>query len=335
MAYAILTRPFDGRYDATMTTTVEQPATRSMRMRKIGGYGAAIAVTPYLVIKIAWTLGLFLPTEKMGQANWRAINATTAVLTLVGILLGIAFVKPWGERLPAWLIALPVWVATGLLVPMLFLVPILGPAAMARDKEIGVSNDTWAYEQVFVMVSLFGIGLGLPFALAGYAKARWPEALGGPLDCGDQPGHTRSLQVPLARMVAFGCALLAITKVYWAVGGTAGLDQSRLGDRDLWWHLLTLSTGVWALIGAWGTLALVSRRGARRFLLPMAGAWVSSGMLFAYSLFFAMRADSEDSPEHPLARVLTTQAAVVLGVLMGMLVLLVLHDRRRAFHASR
>ncbi|MEC3976387.1 hypothetical protein [Amycolatopsis sp. H20-H5] len=317
-----------------MTTTLAPAKTRPALLRKIGGYGAAISVTPYLVIKIAWTFGLFLPTEQMGQANWRAINATTALLTLVGIMLALAFSRPWGERLPAWLVTLPVWVGTGLLVPMLFLVPILGPAAVVRDKQAGASTDTWAYEQVFVIVSLVGIGIGLPLALAGYARVRWPEALSGPLDRGTPPGDTRELQVPLASLTAVGCVLLGVTKVFWTLGGTIGLDPSRLGSRDLWWRLLSLSTGLWALAGAWGLLTLVARRGSRRFLPPMALAWVSSGMLFAYNLFFAMRADSQASPEHPLARVLTTDAGIVLGVLMAMLILLVLHDRRRATHAE-
>jgi hypothetical protein len=298
-------------------------------MRKVGGYGAAIAVTPYLLIKIFWTFGLFTPTVEMGNLNWRLINATTAVLALIGILLAMAFSRPWGERLPAWLVALPVWVGTGLLVPMLFLMPVLGPAAVLRDKAAGAAP-TWAYEQIFVIVSLVGIGLGLPIALAGYAKARWPEALTGPIDCGERPGHTRPLQVPLARLTAVGCVLLGLTKVFWAAGGTAGIDPARLGGRDLWWHLLSLSTGVWSLAGAWGILVLTSRRGSKRFLPPMAAAWISSGMLFAYDLFSAMRTDSQASPEYPLARVLSTEAAIVLGVMMVMIILLVLHDRRHA-----
>jgi hypothetical protein len=123
--------------------------------------------------------------------------------------------------------------------------------------------------------------------------------------------------------------------VYWAAGGTAGIDPARLGGRDIWWHLLSLSTGVWSFAGAWGILALTSRRGSKRFLPPMAAAWVSSGMLFAYNLFSAMRADSSASPEYPLARVLTTEAGIVLGVMMVMIILLVLHDRRGAIPDER
>jgi hypothetical protein len=185
-----------------------------------------------------------------------------------------------------------------------------------------------------VIVSLVGVGVGLPIAFTGYAKARWPEALGGPLDAGEPARHTRQLQLPLARIVAAGCVLLGIVKLFWALGGTIGIDPGRLEDRDLWWHLLTLSTGVWSLAGAWAILVLASRRGVKRFLFPMMVGWVSSGMLFAYNLFFTLRADSQASPEHPLARVLTTQAGIVLGLLMALVILLVVHDRRRALRGD-
>ncbi|WP_238590919.1 hypothetical protein [Paenibacillus beijingensis] len=295
-----------------------------------------MAVSPYLLIKIAWTFGLFMPTDQMGDLSWRTANAVTMVLAAGCILLAMAFCRPWGERLPSWLVALPVWVGTGLLVPMLLLAPILGPAAITRDMEAGTS-DFWVYEQIFVMVSLVGVGICLPIALAGYAKARWPEALGGPIDCGELPGHTRKLQITLARFVAGGCILLAIIKIFWATGGTLGIEPAMLDDRDIWWRLLSLSTGVWAFAGAWGLLVLTTRRGSRRFLPPMAAAWISSGMLFSYNLFNRLstsRPDAQPAPEYPLAQVLTTEAGTVLGVMMGMIILLVLHDRRRALRGE-
>ena len=309
------------------------PTSRSRMLRKLGGYGAAIAVTPYLLIKLAWTSGILLPDVRMAEPTWRAINATTVLLAIIGILLGLAFILPWGERLPAWLVLLPVWVGTGLLVPMVLLAPVLGPAAVARDQVAGAAP-TWFIEQLLVVVSLVGVGVGLPIAFAGYAKARWPQALGGPLDAGNAPGHTRQLQLPLARMVAVGCVLLGATKLYWTLGGTIGIDPGRLDDRDLWFHALTLSTGAWSLAGAWAILVLTSRRGARRFPFPMMLGWVSSGMLFAYNLFFSLRADAQASPESPLTRVLATQADIVLGLVMGLVILLVLHDRRRALRGA-
>ncbi|MFK7691407.1 hypothetical protein [Paenibacillus sp. HJGM_3] len=316
-----------------MTVSAQPQAPHWMKMSRIYGYSAAIAVTPYLLIKMAWTFGLFIPTEQMGDTSWRAINAATAVIAIIGILLALAFSRPWGTRLPAWLVAFPVWVGTGLLVPMLILAPVLGPAAMTRDKGAGAA-DVWVYEQLFVMVSLVGVGICLPIALAGYAKARWPEAFGGSLDYRELKGNTWQLQQTLARLVGAGCILLGIIKVFWAAGGTLGIDPARLDERDVWWHLLTLSIGAWSLAGAWGLLVLTSRNGSRSFLPPMASAWISSGMLFSYNLFSAIREDSQFSPEYTLLRVLTTEAGVVLSVIMGMILLLVLHDRRRALDSQ-
>ncbi|MFD8519468.1 hypothetical protein ACFV2D_05550 [Streptomyces capillispiralis] len=292
-------------------------------------------MTPYLLIKIVWTFGFFIPTEEMGGADWRAINAATAFLAAVGIVLAMAFSRPWGERLPAWLVALPVWVGTGLLVPMLLLAPVLGPAAMTRDQDAG-SPDFWIYEQILVMISLVGVGVGLPLALAGYARARWPEALGGPLTYDEPAGGTRELQVTLARLIAAGCVLLAGVKVFWAAGGTLGLESGQLERRDLWWHMLSLSTAAWALAGAWGILVLTARRGTRRFLPPMAAAWVSSGMLFSYSVYnlLTLTDMQQPSPELPIAGALARDVSAVLGVMMGMTLLLVLHDRRRALRTT-
>ncbi|MEK4978971.1 hypothetical protein [Bacillus sp. FSL K6-6540] len=298
------------------------------KMRRICGYGAAISVLPYLLIKIAWTLGFFIPTEQMGDVSWRAINAATVVLAMIGILLALAFSMPWGERLPAWLVAIPIWMGTGLLVPMLLLAPVLGPAAMTRDKEAGAA-DVWVYEQFFVMISLVGVGICLPLALAGYARTRWPEAFGTFFDYRDLPGNTLKLQQTLAKFVGVGCILLGTIKVFWAAGGTFGIDPARVDERDVWWHLLTFSTGAWSFAGAWGARVLTSDNESRRFLPPMATVWISSGMLFSYNLFSAIRTDSQFSPEYPLLRVLTTEAGMILGIIMVMIILLVLHDRRR------
>ncbi|CKE81224.1 Uncharacterised protein [Streptococcus pneumoniae] len=106
-----------------------------------------------------------------------------------------------------------IWVGTGLLAPMLLIAPFLGPAAMIRDQEAGAA-DFWVYEQIFVMISLFGIGVFLPLALAGYAMARWPEALSGTTDYKGLPGNTLQLQIILARIVAAGCILLGVIKVF-------------------------------------------------------------------------------------------------------------------------
>lgn len=212
---------------------------------------------------------------------------------------------------------------------MLLLAPVLGPAAMLRDQEAGAAG-VWALEQLFVMLSLVGVSICLPLAMAGYARSRWPEAFGNSMDYSQLPGNTLRLQQIMGRLVGIGCILLGMIKVFWAAGGTIGIDPARLEERDMWWHLLTLSTGAWSFAGAWGLIVLTSRSRSRRFVPRMAAVWVSSGMLFSYNLFSAIRTDSQLSPEHPVLRMLTTQAGIIFGIVMGMMLVLVLHDRRQA-----
>ena len=307
------------------------------KRRNYWGYASAIAVSPYLIIKIAWTFGIFMPTEQMGDSSWRTANAVTLVLALVGILLALAFSMEWGEKLPVWLVALPVWVGTGLLVPMVLLAPVLAPAAMMRDQQMG-SADIWILEQVLVMISLVGIGICLPFAVAGYVRKRWPEAILGPLYLESLPGNSQYLQISLARLIATGCVLLGVIKIYWSAGGTIGINPSLVDNRDVWWHLLSLSTGVWAFVGAWGVLVLTTRRGAKKFFPPMAAAWVSSGMLFSFNLFNQLsstRPDAQPVLESSMAHVITTELGSVLGVMMGFTVLMILQDRRSAMNREK
>jgi len=316
--------------------TVKKTISQLIKKRKIWGYSTAVAIMPYLFIKIAWTFGLFMPTEQMGDPSWRTANAITIVLAAVGILVAFAFSMRWGEKLPAWLVAFPVWVGTGLLIPMLLLAPVLSPAAIIRDQQAGAA-DVWIYEQIFVIVSLIGVGICLPFTLAGYTKMRWPEVFTGPIYIELLPGNSQKLQITLARLVSAGCILLGFIKVFWAAGGTIGINPAMLDNRDLWWHLLSLSTGVWAFVGSWGLWVLTTRRGSKSFFPPMAAAWISSGMLFSYNLFnrlSATRPDTQPALEYPLAHELTTELGSVLGVMMGMVILMVLHDRRRAMRSA-
>jgi hypothetical protein len=134
-----------------------------MMLRKLGGYGAATAATPYLLIKVAWIFGILLPDARMGEPARRAINATTALLALVGVLLGWRSAGPEASGCPpGWWCCRSGW----------------APACWCR----------WC---CWPGAGAGGSGRrsgGRRFAFWGYAKARWPEALAGPLDGGDAPG---------------------------------------------------------------------------------------------------------------------------------------------------
>lgn len=78
------------------------------------------ACTPYLVLKTLWVAGVAVGVYEADFLD-RAAGTTflTSLLDLCVVGLAILFVHPAGRRLPAWLLAGPTWVATGLLAPLI------------------------------------------------------------------------------------------------------------------------------------------------------------------------------------------------------------------------
>jgi hypothetical protein len=96
-------------------------------LQSIAGYGAIVCALPYLALKVIWLAGGTLGVADlvtMGATSMVVLNAITAGMDLVGIVLALAFSHPWGLRIPAWLLLPPVWVATGLLTTFVVGVPI-------------------------------------------------------------------------------------------------------------------------------------------------------------------------------------------------------------------
>jgi hypothetical protein len=307
-----------------MTATTRHTVHRSFRLRAVGGYTAAAAITPYLVIKILWTCGLLLPRPGMAAMEWRAINAATAVLAAAGVAVALSLVRPWGERLPAWTVIFPGWVGTGLLVPVVLVMPILGPAAISRDHTAG-GTQLWTVEQLLVVASFAGIGIGLPLAFAGYVRDRWPVVFSAPSHDDDPAGY-RPLLRTLARLAGVAAVAVGCWRLLWALGITIGTDPALAANRDLWWRMLNLSSGLWLLAGAWG-LYLMAVRGTGGWVATTL-TWVSSGTAFAFGLPF-LDLSAMNTPEYPLLHATLTQGGALIGLLMGLTGLLVLYGRSR------
>ena len=231
------------------------------RWERVGGlaaYGAALALTPYLVIKVSWVAGALagvLPTgDGMSTSAWVALNTATIVMSGVGIVVALALVRPWGLRLPARLLVAGSWIGAGFLVPLL-------PYAVVGLFDIE-GGDMPAWEGVLIQAGFVGMGLGLAVALPAYFRRRWPLAMTGRI--GD-----RTLHGPL---------------VGWSVAAAAGLAAI--------WTWAALDTGMmlgllfaaWALAAAAAVWSLVAGRPspAPRWV-AMTAAWLGSGSLFAWS----------------------------------------------------
>jgi hypothetical protein len=248
------------------------------------------ACVPYLCLKIAWLSGSTVGWNDAEAAKDSVLyvgNAVTMGMDVLAVLVACAFTFPWGRRVPAWLVLPPIWVATGLLVPIVLAVPLgtviqsLASAEPVTGTENGLHG--WVYGVVYTGFTLQGLGLAAAFVL--YARRRWPEVF--TVRTVDVPaGPARSLQLLLARGAVVPAAVCAAAHFFWAFGGTAGLPHDQAADRNAPQQVMDGVWGLLALGGAAGLLALAARaHRPARLVVPLAAAWVGAGVMFAWSLY--------------------------------------------------
>jgi hypothetical protein len=254
-----------------------------VQLGRVAGYAAFGAALVYVLLKVAWVAGSSFGISSMhgaSRADWVAANAATAALGIVGAIVALVTVRPWGMRVPLWLIAVPMWAGAGLLAPFLILIPAaavfeaagwwLPPAGAPGAAE--PTLQPWIF--VIVYSSLVVLGAGLAVALPAYAWARFGSAVRGTV-AQVPPGPTRPAQTPLAWLGAVLAAGLAIVRLSWAFGGAAGLHP---GSREIWLRLGDVVTAVQLVCAALGVLVLVHRWGGNRpFALPLIVTWLGAG----------------------------------------------------------
>ncbi|WP_436531658.1 hypothetical protein [Actinoplanes sp. HUAS TT8] len=297
------------------------------RTRAVFGYGAALALTPYVLIKIVWAggtlLGLVPRDEGVGVAGMVLLNTVTVGLGLAGIALALALVRPWGERIPAFPVLLFSWVGGG------FLIPMIPYAVVSSGTSGGGTSVMPAWEFVAIQGSFLGMAVGLAGALPLYLRARWPAAFAGRVD-----GRTPKSWSSTAKVALAGTVLVGIADLYWVAGGTAGLAHP--GARDLDWRLQTGNAALWSLTGAWCVWVIARGRSSVRLWIPVGLLWLVSGFHFAWSAwklpFVVLQMAGVDIDAQWPEQLGIVTAQFVLGVVTGlaMLMLVVREQRARA-----
>lgn len=142
----------------------------------------AIAGTlPYLGLKVLWLSGSrvgLLDPDFAHSAVMNVANTLTMLLDAVAVAMALAFVTTWGRRLPARLLLFPMWVGTGLLAPILVILPlqlVLGTPSSGAGEAAPIAD--WVYALVYASFAWQGLFLLIGFVL--YARSRWPEVLAG------------------------------------------------------------------------------------------------------------------------------------------------------------
>lgn len=263
-------------------TTLLPASTRPSRARLAICAAAIVACTPYALLKIAWIAGSSIgivdaqSADVIHSTEYRVGNALTLGLELgaVAVVLGLTFAR----RLPPLLVVGPIWIGTGLLAPLCVALPI-GLAAQAVVGGSPAPDDGGLHGWVFVLV-YGGFIVQAPLVIAAFALhlgARWRWVLG--LGAGDiAPGPTYPLQLLMARTGLVVAALVAAVQLLWAIdpgsfAAPAGFDTAAQ-------RTFLLVGGLFPLVGAMGTLALVRRPRAGSLLVPLAAAWAGSAAAF-------------------------------------------------------
>ncbi|WP_141577419.1 DUF3995 domain-containing protein [Actinomadura sp. WMMA1423] len=316
-----------------MTVSVHRTAARARAAH--GGPGplrlAVCAVTvaacvPYLAIKTAWLSGSTVGWNDAAAAKDSALyvgNAITLGMDAAAVLVAMAFASRWGRRIPAWAVLAPIWVAVGLLAPIVLAVPLgtLLQTLFSSEPLTGGDNalQGWVYGVVYTGFTVQGLGLLAGFVL--YARDRWPWVFTA--RTGEVPaGATRPLQVLLARGATVPAAAFAAVHFFWAFGGTAGLRQEAIDHRNLAQQSADGMWGLLALAGA-AALVLVVQRAERpgRFAVLLAAAWAGAAATFTWSLYGLLVTIARPAmlaSDSTAAADLTALTGLLAGLVMGL-----------------
>lgn len=316
------------------------------RLGTAAAWVAAICCLPYLILKAVWTVGapVGITDRSMLDSNgWVAANALMAVIQLAALVLVLALVRPWGRRVPVWLVLFPVWVGTGLLFQVsvgAVLVGLFSPALQASSASAG-GIQPWVYAMVYS--SFAGEGLALAIAFACHVRARWGSLLRertGEVLARPQPWVSSWAQDHLAAMaqaVAGLAVAVALVFGYWAAGGSFGLA----GSQPHPYLGLQASRVAGAVVAVVGLLGLAGGWGRQtRFWVPATLAWIGSGAVAAFDglnlvlnrLFFMFGLDATQPAWSLFDTALVIK--VVIGVLAAGVAALVLTGAAKNNHRA-
>jgi hypothetical protein len=286
---------------------------------------AIAACLPYLSLKLAWIAGshLGIPDGSPLLAHRLTMalaNGLTVLMDAAVVVLALLLTRPWGRRVPAWLLAVPMWLAVGLLSPIMVGFPLQlllhggrGGGGSTADKPF---LDDWVFGVVYGGFIVQGLALGALFT--GYARERWGRLWRG-----------RMRELPAGggaaaqRLTAATAALLALVPgTVRLLRGCGAIGPADGGDRSMEFvYVLFLAA---AVTGAW---QLAFRRGrALPVAVPLALAWTGSAAVACWGGWMSLAVLV--TGDHPAALTgLTYAGQMITGLLVATLTARFLAER--------
>lgn len=322
---------------AVNATYATQPSAPGLGTgRRILRVAALAATVPYLTLKTAWLAGsqVGIPAGSVLSepgVYFTVANSVTLAMDACVILLVLVLTRPWGIRVPSWLLTVPVFIATGLLAPILLgfpgqlLIRLLGfgaePAGGGGPEPF---LDPWVFNVVYTGFSVQGLALTGLFVP--YARERWGRRWQGV----PEVRLPSSTGVVAAAAVTAGLAVAAV-HAYRAFGGTAWLGAERAAAYSAETGVVSAAHGLCALAAGAGAL-LLARGGELRTRWPLGIAWIGSGAALSWGtwMLIASLGPQLDGGEGPAGAILLTYAGQMITGLLSAAVLIRFLTARRA-----
>jgi hypothetical protein len=304
---------------------------------------AILACVPYLTLKVAWLSGSTagIPQGsalREDDATLWGINALTLMMDAAVVVIAFALTRPWGRRLPSWLMLTPLWLAMGLISPIVGAVPVQAVYGMvsggAQAGSGGGGDDGgssgmqgagqndllegWVWGTVYSGFIIQGIALTWLFLL--YARDRWGYLLRSSLDLRAPAAGGGSGRAPSGFIVALVALWPAVMHILWAAGSDMGLSDSRIDSRNADTHIVE---GAHALLGCLAVVGLLMLLRSRRGRPGLAMAWIGSGAMAGWGgwmlLVTSTAGGSAETATTPLM-VVTYALQMMVGLLIAGLV---------------
>ncbi|WP_326649120.1 MULTISPECIES: hypothetical protein [unclassified Streptomyces] len=288
---------------------------------------AIASCVPYLSLKTAWIAGsrIGIPDGSVlleHRALMAVANSVTVLMDGAVIVLALLLTQAWGRRVPAWLPAVPLWIAGGLLLPIMVGFPVQllthaftgAPSRRAGDKPF---LDEWVFGVVYTGFIVQGLALGTLFVL--YARERWSHVWRGRV--WDLPTAATGRTLKVTAVTAAVLALFPATmRLLWACGATTGLSATRIEQRTADFYVLEGISALFVAVAVTGVLLIAFRRGrALPLRTPLAMAWLGSGAVGCWGVWLLIAAVLPGGEEGERASGLMALTYAV-GVIVGLLV---------------
>lgn len=298
---------------AGMNTSTHDP---TRRIRQAALVTTILACLPYLTLKLIWIAGgeIGIPpgSELLDPDNRTSmvlLNGLTVLMDSAVVLLALVFARDLGRRVPAWLLAGPAWVATGLLGPIVVGYPFSVLVESVEDTGPADSFlEPWVFTMVYGGFLVQALGLGTLFTV--YADRRWGLLWRGRLPDLEHRGLLPALQVAAVAAVVVGLVPLLVR----TAAALGVVDDLSLRER--------LTTGMYVpfiLAGMAGALLLAFGRGRQlRLRTVLLLTWTGSSVMVTPALWMLLTTSTRNAL--PDGRTSFDQLLLALMLASGLLV---------------